>query len=226
VFQIARTTGNTKIGFDPTNPNSVAANLHVQTNSDRALHVDGPVSGPVYLSAVNNNIGPYDLRELGLRGDPVTIYTGSGAKSNAVARISFPSDAAGITFPATQAASSNANTLDDYEEGDWTPEGLNVTFSVAVGRYNKIGRQVTVWWQVSWPSTANADFARISGLPFTVASDTWSGGLAITDVGIADVLAFVHHSQTNIYHRNSSNVDYSNSQFSEKFSYGCATYIA
>jgi hypothetical protein len=82
VFQVARTTGNTKIGFDPTNPNLVAANLHVQTNDDRAFHIDGPISGPVYLSAVNNNIGPYDLRELGLRGDPVTIYTGSGAKSN------------------------------------------------------------------------------------------------------------------------------------------------
>ena len=27
----------------------------------------------------------------------------------------------GITFPATASASSNANTLDDYEEGTWTP---------------------------------------------------------------------------------------------------------
>jgi len=28
---------------------------------------------------------------------------------------------AGITFPATQSASTDANTLDDYEEGTWTP---------------------------------------------------------------------------------------------------------
>jgi hypothetical protein len=28
----------------------------------------------------------------------------------------------GITFPATASASTNANTLDDYEEGTWTPE--------------------------------------------------------------------------------------------------------
>ena len=27
----------------------------------------------------------------------------------------------GIAFPATQSASSDANTLDDYEEGTWTP---------------------------------------------------------------------------------------------------------
>ena len=31
---------------------------------------------------------------------------------------------AGITFPANEAtsASTDPNTLDDYEEGDWTPE--------------------------------------------------------------------------------------------------------
>ena len=31
------------------------------------------------------------------------------------------SNGSGITFPATQSASTNANTLDDYEEGTWTP---------------------------------------------------------------------------------------------------------
>ena len=30
----------------------------------------------------------------------------------------------GISFPATQSASSDANTLDDYEEGAWTPSSL------------------------------------------------------------------------------------------------------
>ena len=53
-----------------------------------------------------------------------------------------------IKFPATQNASSNANTLDDYEEGTWTPNqgsGLTVvgTFS-SVGFYTKIGRIVQV----------------------------------------------------------------------------------
>jgi len=133
---------------------------------------------------------------------------------------------AGITFPATQSASSDVNTLDDYEEGDWTPTGNNITFSVAVGRYNKIGRQVTVWWQVEFPSTANGDAAAIGSLPFTVSSNSWSGALAITNVNIAGVLAFAHNGQTNIFHRNANNDNYANSDFSLKFSYGCATYIA
>jgi hypothetical protein len=54
----------------------------------------------------------------------------------------------GITFPATQVPSTNVNTLDDYEEGSWTPifnaEGSSptVTYSFQIGRYVKIGKLV------------------------------------------------------------------------------------
>jgi hypothetical protein len=56
---------------------------------------------------------------------------------------------AGITFPATQSASSDANTLDDYEEGTWTVEiydaftGGNQSSTTGTGYYTKIGRAVT-----------------------------------------------------------------------------------
>lgn len=55
----------------------------------------------------------------------------------------------GITFPATQVASSDANTLDDYEEGTWTPTlpnkgtgtfAINSTSFSGGCRYTKIGR--------------------------------------------------------------------------------------
>jgi hypothetical protein len=81
---------------------------------------------------------------------------------------------AGITFPATQSASSDANTLDDYEEGTWTPT-LNfnggttgITYAaVRSGRYTKVGRIVTVSFAIiltsKGSSTGNAN---ISGLPF------------------------------------------------------------
>ena len=57
---------------------------------------------------------------------------------------------AGITFPATQSASSDANTLDDYEEGTytmtWTPASGSITLNGTNTRanYTKIGRLVTV----------------------------------------------------------------------------------
>ena len=53
----------------------------------------------------------------------------------------------GITFPATQSASSDANTLDDYEEGTWTPTATGFTSSGTItltGSYTKIGRVVRI----------------------------------------------------------------------------------
>jgi hypothetical protein len=79
----------------------------------------------------------------------------------------------GITFPATQSASSNANTLDDYEEGTWTPNqgsGLTVvgTFSSS-GSYTKIGRVVTIIATVkSTTSITTSGFGTVcSNLPFS-----------------------------------------------------------
>ena len=79
---------------------------------------------------------------------------------------------AGITFPATQSASSDANTLDDYEEGTWTPvdgSGAGLTLTVnGSARYVKIGRFVFFAVnEIVYPSTANTSSARINGLPFT-----------------------------------------------------------
>jgi hypothetical protein len=86
----------------------------------------------------------------------------------------------GITFPATQSASSNANTLDDYEEGTWTPvqgTGLTVvgTFS-SNGHYIKIGRQVTITGFVTGSTsvTATANGIICTGLPFQCMNVTGS----------------------------------------------------
>jgi hypothetical protein len=55
-----------------------------------------------------------------------------------------------IKFPATQNASANANTLDDYEEGTFTVAVTMGTGSATVSSssntlfYTKIGRQVTI----------------------------------------------------------------------------------
>ena len=80
---------------------------------------------------------------------------------------------AGITFPATQSASTNANTLDDYEEGSWTPTvGGTSTYNVEVGRYVKIGSQVTVWGEMWINVLGTGSTETISGLPFTSANIT------------------------------------------------------
>ena len=80
----------------------------------------------------------------------------------------------GITFPASQSASSNANTLDDYEEGTWTPsvQGTGTagtaTYSSRNGKYVKIGTVVHLWFNVDNYSLAGAvGTLIITGMPFT-----------------------------------------------------------
>jgi hypothetical protein len=88
----------------------------------------------------------------------------------------------GITFPATQVPSADANTLDDYEEGTWTPtdaSGASLTFvSTTFGRYIKIGRMVFATGMATYPSTSSTAVLAMGGLPF-VSSDepdsTWGG---------------------------------------------------
>jgi hypothetical protein len=59
-----------------------------------------------------------------------------------------------IKFPATQVASANANTLDDYEEGTFTPDIRNGSwaFGARSGFYTKIGNLVTVNFLIVWTS--------------------------------------------------------------------------
>jgi hypothetical protein len=77
-----------------------------------------------------------------------------------------------IEFPTTQVASSNVNTLDDYEEGSWTPNvngQATGTFTVTVGTYVKIGKQVTIWFRCDGGNTGTGGATQyVSGLPFNV----------------------------------------------------------
>jgi hypothetical protein len=78
----------------------------------------------------------------------------------------------GITFPATQVLATDANTLDDYEEGTWTPNVQNTssssTWSTKTGRYTKIGRFVYCSFVCDGGNSGTAGGALVvSGLPFT-----------------------------------------------------------
>ena len=88
-----------------------------------------------------------------------------------------------ITFPATQSASADANTLDDYEEGTWTPtvvtnSGTATTYSDLVGNYTKIGNLVYVRGSVR-PSNGTfgaSSNCKIGGLPFSGTTSAPRGG--------------------------------------------------
>jgi hypothetical protein len=80
-----------------------------------------------------------------------------------------------ITFPATAVPSADANTLDDYEEGTWTPTLANLTVGngIVTGTYTKVGDVVTIMAQVDWRSTTSCTTVTgLGGLPFAVKSGT------------------------------------------------------
>jgi len=74
----------------------------------------------------------------------------------------------GITFPATQSASSDANTLDDYEEGAWTPSvGGTATYTTQEGYYVKVGQLVYLQCKIQILLLGTGSTTTISGMPFT-----------------------------------------------------------
>ena len=81
----------------------------------------------------------------------------------------------GIAFPATQSASSDANTLDDYEEGTWTPAltfgggSTGLTYNSRYGFYTKVGNLVSVTCYYSVANRGSSTGAAIvTGLPFNL----------------------------------------------------------
>jgi hypothetical protein len=109
-------------------------------------------------------------------GTVALLQTPSFATTIGVGGATPAASGAGITFPATQSASSDANTLDDYEEGTWTPAitGLTtpptgVTYFGQHGRYVKIGSLVYVACDLTINSLGSGGAGRvaITGLPFT-----------------------------------------------------------
>jgi hypothetical protein len=78
----------------------------------------------------------------------------------------------GLTFPAIAVASADPNTLDDYEEGTWTPVVVGtttagtVTHTGLVGSYTKIGNTVNFLLFCGWNSGTGTGNLQVTGLPF------------------------------------------------------------
>jgi len=76
-----------------------------------------------------------------------------------------------IKFPATQNASADANTLDDYEEGTFTPSlGGSATYTTQTGIYTKIGRSVYFQIRLTVNTIGTGSTTTISGLPFAASA--------------------------------------------------------
>ncbi len=137
------------------------------------------------------------MRTLGAAVDMAALRTAAGLGSTDSPTFQ------GIAFPATQVVSGNANTLDDYEEGTWTPAlsfatpgNLSVTYSSTFGTYTKVGRMISISLRINTSAftfTTAASFFQVTGLPFGAAGTFVHCGACVlsgyTKAG-ADMLIF------------------------------------
>jgi hypothetical protein len=135
---------------------------NTQSNRIRTSTSASAVGNKISIEAGNGTTGSYVDNQLLLTGDGV-VSLGQGQ----------------LKFPATQVASADVNTLDDYEEGTWTMgvsfggASVGVTYAANAGTYTKIGRKVTVngYLQLSSKGSSTGT-AELTGLPFTIGAGT------------------------------------------------------
>ena len=130
----------------------------------------------------NNSGSTLNLRTLST--DPMIFSTNNSERMrvNAGAPIlclsggSTTATGTGIAFPATQSASSDPNTLDDYEEGTWSPvvtaeSGSITTYAINSANYTKTGNTVFVYVRFTVSDKGTGSNFVVSGLPFTSAAE-------------------------------------------------------
>jgi hypothetical protein len=180
--------GNVGIGLtNPSAPLNPAASNQTD-NTKAALFVsDGTTttkgvavgynSTPNYgfIQSVNKGVA-YTFLSLQPEGANVLVGTTTNNGSGGTLQVSN-----GITFPATQSAVADANTLDDYEEGTWTPvitpSSGSLTAYTSGGYYVKVGKlvMVTGYFTITTAGTASG-LASYTGLPFALSGATNNQG--------------------------------------------------
>jgi hypothetical protein len=193
----------------------VVTALGVNTGTAGAFVVNGGALGTPSSGTVTNLTGTASININGTVG-ATTATTGKfttvqAATTMGVGGTTPSASGAGISFPATQSASSDANTLDDYEEGTatitltCTSGTITMLGGFNVIRYTKIGRLVAICGRfyvntVSSPATS----LTLNGLPFTCANaaaaessfSVFASGLTAT--AITAIQAFVAANATTI----------------------------
>jgi hypothetical protein len=182
--------GDLQIGTYGTGNSSIA--LASSTSGNNSIYFgDGSTGADYYRGYIQYQHTTDSLlfAAAGALGERMRIDTNGNIKTQATISVggATPSTSgAGITFPATASLSSNANTLDDYEEGTWTPViggssgESGQTYSTQSGIYTKIGRLVVAQCKVEFTAkgTISGSFVQLKGLPFnvqTAVSDTGQG---------------------------------------------------
>jgi len=184
------------------------------TGGDAIFGIDDNAGGTTIVGA-----SAYDTIVRGASGIAFSANAGAALQMRITSAGVLDVPIGQIKFPATQNPSSDANTLDDYETGTWTPvdaSGAGLSLTVSNATFTKIGRLCTVMAYLQYPTTADGSNAFIGGLPFTSRSNSRSGSALWTNVG-ASVYGFVEASTTTIGLRDDTFGSKTNAQMTDKF---------
>jgi hypothetical protein len=186
-----------------TSTNGDLANLHLKStgnnvwslSADAVLRFKKDATESMRIDQSNNvGIGTISVTEkLHVVGNG--LFTGNVGIGSATPTTS----GSGITFPATQSASTNANTLDDYEEGTWTTTfgakvNLTGTPLLSSAIYRKVGQIVYIEGRVSGLTitTSNTTTYIVFSVPIAMNNNSTSQiGNVYTYTGSTDMSGII-----------------------------------
>jgi len=196
-------------GTTLTSTTATASGIALNSTTDGRANIvfksGGTQYGIVGLSGAVLGTSATDMALFAETGGAIKFFTnGTSSNASTINRYGLgigaavPSSGIGITFPASQSDSSNANTLDDYEEGDWTPSaefsgGNGTRTNVDCrGKYTKIGNLVTVNFYTQVTKGNGSGNLSFSGLPFSSASFAFGTPMSTWNMtGVNNALAYV-----------------------------------
>lgn len=183
-------TGATEQGALMSNASN-ALSLATSSSEAEQVRVTHTTSANRYITLTGSNGGN---PAIGVSAGSLSLASAvsvTGALSPQALLDISASGAGQIKFPATQNASSDANTLDDYEEGTWTPTLLingsstGITYNTQIGRYTKWGRIMHIAFNIELASKgASAGAVTMTGEPYAMRSNIWSMGPIYWEVSL------------------------------------------
>jgi hypothetical protein len=179
----SKLTGNVGVGQASGANSLIVASVAEEYSAKIFNQFNGAAGNGLWVDTRYNTSTNVPFRVTSNSGTSELIQvSGTGNVTLGIGNLVIGTSGKGIDFSAT-AGTGTSELLDDYEEGDWTPNqgaGLNVigTFSSS-GRYTKVGRLVTVEFSVAGSTSVAiiSDQLLTSNLPFTAGSSLSVGAL-------------------------------------------------